>query len=56
MIPPTIPNYSNLFLATIILFSLALCALKHYEKNMGEWDKAAQDYKFLAQEYQKYFC
>jgi len=30
--------------------------LKHYEKNLGEWDKAAQDYKFPAQEYQKHFC
>jgi hypothetical protein len=33
-----------------------VCKLKHYDKGRGEWDIEANDYKFPAQEYQKYFC
>jgi hypothetical protein len=33
-----------------------VCKLKHYEKGRGEWDFEARNYKFPAQEYQKYFC
>jgi hypothetical protein len=31
-----------------------VCKLKHYEKGRGEWDRALKDYKFPAQECQKY--
>ena len=33
-----------------------VCKLKHYDKGRGEWDIEANDYKFPAQKYQKYFC